>query len=377
MFRFNKSKPTQVRDAVIKFIADSNSLKLFDTKPPTNYSTKLYSSQYPTGPKQTGEIAELFHSFHVNNDHKIIQDVLKSTCRVSKQTLYVDIISNLSHESNQNKLQSKLQAINDILSDYTQDEIEKESHLMPMIEGLTIERSKLEMKLKQIDESNEQKSHLKLDYDGYHNKALKIGSKVFKKMKESHLGLSYDEVLSILLYCDEDFFCYKLRKAQRDRMKTCLWRSLDENIRSGIKKLHSAMHERNDKFLKKSTVTHLLHGTSVQSLSITQQKKLELNTITSFSREWSVAHTFAKPNGLILVIENVKQALYDGTLIGADVSWMSAFQGEGEFIILHSEFENIREIHHDERMDNGWCIPDDHKMYMMSPPRKKPLFYCS
>ena len=198
--------------------------------------------------------------------------------------------------------------------------------------------------------------------------------KKFKRLKDRNCELNDLEVLAILFYCDEDKYCYKMRKSQREEgINSCNWKNLYHYLCRAADKIYHVLHYKNPALLKQRQKCDLLHGSTVCDLNKDTKKCLHLNQMTSFTNDWSVAHTFSKrimkegeKNGMILVIKDANKALYSGELRGADVSWISQHQGENEFLIFPTTFYNFEYVSHKTRMNNGWCIPEDHNMYITS-----------
>merc|ERR1719334_2969539 len=66
--------------------------------------------------------------------------------------------------------------------------------------------------------------------------------------------------------------------------------------------------------------------------------------MTSFSVKFGVADIFAQPEGMIIAIKDAFQAMYNGQLVAADVSWISEHKQESEFILSPTTLKKIRPI---------------------------------
>ena len=170
-------------------------------------------------------------------------------------------------------------------------------------------------------------------------------------MDKKNLALSNMEILSIILYCDYDVFVSNMRKSQREQhLNSCEWRKLFYYLQIAITKIHKALHFNNYTFWK--SYTHwirnaypgdksrdkLYRGIYNVSLNDDYVSDISLNTITSFSESFDVANNFAERRGMIFSINDAYKAIYDGDLIAANVSWISRYKYESEWIVLPTTF---------------------------------------
>lgn len=247
-------------------------------------------------------------------------------------------------------------------------------YINTLIEILRIEAERIQKKL--IDADERYARNYNLNEEALQQKLNWVKKqRCYVIMKDTGNELTDSEIMAILLYCDLDFFCYELRKSHRERRWSCEWKTLFANLCSAVNKLHKVFHFQNKSFKRHRKGMCLLHGNKIPYLTDKQKSKLTLNTITSFTTCWSVAQTFAdrfkqdrldEPDGMILVIKDANELLYDGTLKGADVSWLSAYKGEAEFIILPTEFYDFESVDVEDRVKRGWCIPSQYHMYITS-----------
>eukprot|EP01083_Nonionella_stella_P053305 141031_1 len=96
------------------------------------------------------------------------------------------------------------------------------------------------------------------------------------------------------------------------------------------------------------------------SLDVLSQEQLFLKTLTSFSTKLDIATRFA--SGMILVINNVYQALVCGDLKAADVSWISCYS-EWEYIVLPTTFNNFKQLSYEEVWKRQWIVMKSIKVY--------------
>ena len=314
-------------------------------------------SYHPRELHDLHNIARLFYKLYSDKHHDIIKNILLITCCIGTRTIFTEIKENWDGNRNfkRDKIMSEIQIIDKLLSK------DRKSHIIPMVKRLKVERARLDTDLKmEIDRLNKLPT---FDQSTIERRL----SEIKKHHKFQRVSLTDDEILSLIFYCDYDYYCYELRKSHRNRVHTCLWRTLFGHICNAIKKLHKAFHHKNKRYLKNKYIRdYLFHGTTVNRLTCKQQKKLLMNTVTSFSHDPRVSATFAQPNGLVLVIENAKQAIYDGKIIAADVSWISAHGGEDEFIVLPTEYHDIKEISYEDirKKHNDWLMPEQIRVYM-------------
>ena len=341
------------------------------------FHQQLKNKEYhPKGIAEVRKIVQAVYKLAENGHHEIIAN---TSCKIPPRPLMREIKENWSESMTQHRhhLQMRLKAINVTLdTKYSEEEQKKEDHITAMMHGLKIENDKLHVKIAE-EQENIEKAIFK--QDKYFRDRLKQikQSKQYQLMKDKGSELTNLEILAVLLYCDLDEFCNKMKKSQRDMMDSCKWKTLFKYICSAIDKMHKVFYFQNNRFLKtgRNKCEYLLHGNKIPNLGYDQESRLALNTVTSFTRSYSVMMDFAKrdkqdlckePDGMILIIKDACKLLYDGTLKGASVAWLSSHVGEDEFIILPTTFYDFKLLGGDERKKNGWPIPSQYSMYVAS-----------
>eukprot|EP00486_Rosalina_sp_Unknown_P012660 CAMPEP_0201592974 /NCGR_PEP_ID=MMETSP0190_2-20130828/190707_1 /ASSEMBLY_ACC=CAM_ASM_000263 /TAXON_ID=37353 /ORGANISM="Rosalina sp." /LENGTH=565 /DNA_ID=CAMNT_0048051957 /DNA_START=765 /DNA_END=2459 /DNA_ORIENTATION=+ len=164
----------------------------------------------------------------------------------------------------------------------------------------------------------------------------------YKMAQTSGCQLSRDEWISLIYYTDFDVACKKMKLSKRGLLQTNAkgWNELYHHLTVAIWKLHRIFHYKQDK-PECDRIKHLFHGSTLQSFDKLSQEQVSLPTVFSFTTDVNVAKSFVKNNGSLWVIEDVYDGLYSGKLIGADVSWLSAFSGEKEYIVLPTEYSEL------------------------------------
>eukprot|EP01084_Bolivina_argentea_P212440 361121_1 len=192
----------------------------------------------------------------------------------------------------------------------------------------------------------------------------------WKTMKKGNLELSDEEILSILLYCNGTQLAFEMRKShQNDQTNTCQWKYLFSCLQSAIYKIYKALHYDNNEFYKKyiagrnPTNNKLFHGLKNVSIKNNTLSTLSLNTVTSFSEDFGVANAYTLNNGMIFSINNAYREIYRGDVKAANVSWISNFTGEKEWILLPAEFASIHEIKRDNLHYSSYIRSSHTKIY--------------
>eukprot|EP01084_Bolivina_argentea_P134941 237868_1 len=334
----------------------------------TSYHDLNNKNYHPKSVTQLRKIALFIHQLAKDGYHDILQQVGNVSCCVRPRPLWREITENLNaiRQRKRNELQNQLNAINMVISQYYNTQLNCE-HIPPMLNGLNIEKKKL---LSQINKADGDLAKLPAFNKQYYEKRMieLKNNPELNKMKQKGLELSDLEIIALLLYCDNDLYCYEMRKSQRNKRESCKWKTLYSYICAAVDKMHRTFYHKNKKQKRKM---YLFHGNTIPYLSDEQQEQLILNTVTSFSCDYSVAKDFSQrlrqnssdPNGMILVIEDAHKLLCEGTLRGADVSWISRHK-EKEFIILPTTFYNFKMVCKSERLEKGWIVVDDHSMYI-------------
>eukprot|EP01084_Bolivina_argentea_P233172 392794_1 len=175
-------------------------------------------------------------------------------------------------------------------------------------------------------------------------------------------GLSDSELVALVYYTDRNSCCHKMKQSHRRLIlaNATKWKQLYFDCTNAVLKMYSVFHYKN---MNKMQCQILYHGSSIQSLDVLSQEQLFLKTLFSFSTRFDVAKSFA--TGSILIIDNISESLYCGTLKGADVTWISKWD-ESEIIILPTTYYNWREIKNEERIRNNWNVKSNIKIYFSS-----------
>ena len=298
------------------------------------------------GDKWTKKIISLFVMLSLEY-REILEYLANYSCKSSNKSLLQEIDTYFN--KNINELQQKIAIINDMRMDSKYEDI-AHALMKKQIEMIT-ELEK--MKLSKIN-----KSHLK-------NRIRNIKQTwQHREMQRQKMPLSNLEILSIILYCDDNTFVTKMRQSQREQhLNSCEWRTLFYHLHSAIDKMHKILHYKNKWFYKHyihkrpSWRNKLFRGIYNRSLNTTKNSSLSLQTVTSFSASFEVAKTFASPRGSIIAVNDAFKSIYYGDLKAADVSWISTWKGEEEFVLLPITFESIISI---SKTDKNYyeCIYD-------------------
>eukprot|EP01084_Bolivina_argentea_P175531 303949_1 len=178
-----------------------------------------------------------------------------------------------------------------------------------------------------------------------------VESPEYNYMKTKQLELSDLEISSIILYCDHDIFAYKMRKSHREEhVNSCHWKKLFCHLYSAVNKIHQALHLKNAIFYKsyvkrrRSYNNKLYRGLYNVSLNSDCVDNLSLPTISSFTDNFGVAKSFSLDKGMILAINDAFRLIYNGQLAAANVSWISQFSDEREWITLPVHFKSVCKI---------------------------------
>ena len=321
-------------------------------------------SYHPTQKQNAVDIISLIHQLYHSEYRDVLQQIVNSRCQVTKP-LFASIMQYLKsiRYKKLNQIQKKLSAISDVLSlEYEDDERKYMEQTLKTKQDIL--RKQLIEETERVKKLNESKPLLNQTLLNDELNAIKQHKK-YKKMRDRGYLLTDNEIYSLIFYCNFDVYCYEMRKSHRLQANTCQWKSLFRYVCSAVNKMHLAFYKNKR---QKRNLT-LFHGSTVSYLNKKEQKRLELNTVTSFTKDWSVALNFAgklkndpqDKQGLILVLENVEKHLQSGRLRGADTSWISKFGAENEYLILPTTFCNFQVMADTE---SRWPINrDDHILY--------------
>eukprot|EP01084_Bolivina_argentea_P131408 231945_1 len=186
----------------------------------------------------------------------------------------------------------------------------------------------------------------------------------YKIMAKKDRKLKSEELLALVYYTDSTSCCHQMKQVHRKKMEDNKFKALYFNATNGIIKMCQVFHYKNENqkhYRNKGRMSMLFHGSIIEQLDVLSQDQLFLRTMTSFSTNFGVAKSFA--TGMILVIDNAFDSLFDGTLKGADVSWINIFE-ECEYIILPTTFNNWTQMKHSEVVLRRWIVSSDVNIYV-------------
>eukprot|EP01084_Bolivina_argentea_P051183 94153_1 len=190
----------------------------------------------------------------------------------------------------------------------------------------------------------------RMNKNEFHRKITTVTqSKQYQIMLSKNIRLERSEILSIILYCDYDIFVNKMRESHRkEQVNSCKWRQLFTHLCRGVKKIYKALHYKNIDFCRKrvfqNSRNELFRGSHGVSFDDENRSQLSIQTITSFTEKFTVAQNFVVGRGLILMIPNAFDMIYKGNLKAADVSWISKYPYEKEWIVLPVKFNSICKV---------------------------------
>ena len=169
-----------------------------------------------------------------------------------------------------------------------------------------------------------------------HLKMIKYGKK-----------LTNDEIMSLYLYTAIDQLSGKFRESHRAQ-QTCKFKKLFENVTRAVLKIHqtfycnSNINNDNINNINHNIPQTLYHGISVPMKldeDGNNQYQWSFQTITSFTRDRDIAIGFGQKNNngnsiTLLKIENVEEKIKNQQLIAVDISWISEWSKEDEWVVL-------------------------------------------
>eukprot|EP01083_Nonionella_stella_P173335 597651_1 len=194
-----------------------------------------------------------------------------------------------------------------------------------------------------------------LDPKPYWSKIERVKQKKqYKIMQSMNKGLSNFELMSIFLYCNGSLCATQMRKShQNNQSNSCEWKYLYMYLCSAIEKIYESLHLYNEYFQERYIENRrpknnkLFHGLKDVSMDKNAMIPISMYTVTSFSETYRIAESFTRGDGMILVLNDAYRAIYDGRLRAANVSWISTWKGEQEWIVLPTQFMSVTEIKHD------------------------------
>eukprot|EP01083_Nonionella_stella_P163971 541379_1 len=281
-------------------------------------------------------------------DHVAILEYMANySCQIPERSLLEEISS--YYQQKMIQLQAELQVITSMIAS---------SNYMDIVHSLRQQKSNIEDQINNCKKNTINKRKWK-------HKIERIKqSEQFQIMKKKKVILSELEILSIIIYCDHNSFAYKMRESQREKSSnSCEWRNLFYHLNSCVKKMHKVFHLKNYAFYKQY-VTHehrknnkLFHGMHNRALHVDHVTDISLHTITSFSECFGVANCFTYQRGMVFAINDAYKAIYNGDLVAANVSWISHFCEELEWIVLPTKFKHAFKIKGDSALYYD-CIRD-------------------
>eukprot|EP01084_Bolivina_argentea_P036265 67130_1 len=150
--------------------------------------------------------------------------------------------------------------------------------------------------------------------------------------------------MAIVYYCDSESACSKMKKAHRCIIKDIDWQQTYYHCTHAIEKIYSVLHRKNEQFKKENDMSQrLYHGSLEKQLNGYDKEQFFFKTITSFSTQHYIAKKFTNGIGMIFIINNALEGLYNGNLRGANVQWLSNFPEEYEYVILPTTYNKINE----------------------------------
>ena len=177
-----------------------------------------------SGKKGIDEIKLLL--LHLSVDYMdILTELANASCKIPNRTLLEEI--NAYFGKIEQQLKQQLARINTKIISSTSDAFTKEL-----------------LKQKKIFQDKILQNRAKmLNQQEYDRKVRMVKSKwQYRIMRLLNNELSDLEILSIVLYCEENGFCTKMRESQREQhLNSCEWRQLFRYLHSAIKKLHKVL----------------------------------------------------------------------------------------------------------------------------------------
>ena len=249
------------------------------------------------------------------------------------------------------RLMSDLKATDNFLSKCTKD------GTITLVKGFKAEREHLRYHIKREKDRLKQISSFDRRSFDIILEELKQSSS-YKEMNSyndiyENMKLTDAEALALILYCDYNDYFNHLRN-------TCLYQKLFEHICEAVKKMHKVFHLKNKEYLQnKSIGTALYYEASLNRLTSQQQEKYVLNDVTSFTCNLSVSQSWGRSIVSVLLMENAKQAIYNGKIIAADVSWIQRDSNQSNFIVLPAEYYDMKIFRFVPNKNKHLMIPEE------------------
>eukprot|EP01084_Bolivina_argentea_P051182 94152_1 len=284
-----------------------------------------------TGDKWTKKIITLFSDLAIDNYIHILEHTANLSCQSNYSTLYHEI--NAYYQRELHKLKSELKIITTMIQTSNYGNVKT---------ALCEHKANIEHTIS--------KTHLRsLDTKYYEERIREIkNSRKYHLLEQNNMALSNFEILSIVLYCDNEIFAHRLRETHRNNnLNSCHWNKLFGHLYSAVEKLFNTFHYKNDRFYRKyvnnKRKKQLFHGCRGVSLNSDYISELQLCTVSSFAESFGIANDFANNNGMVLAVNNAYEAVYKGELKAANVSWMSIWSEE-EWIVLPTKLKSINKL---------------------------------
>eukprot|EP01083_Nonionella_stella_P057116 150073_1 len=319
----------------------------------SDYRQMLYQLRdenfYIKGETWTRLIKAFFRMLYEENYAHILHTLSNQTCLFpDSRSMFGEYVAH--HQRTKDRLQHELNAMNEKLLQYLDPQFRTNNSQQYLKDMWT--RSELQQKLNNWKPKPPQDELSLLQTFESKLKAVKQHEK-YKLMKRRNMALTHTEIYAVMLYCSENGLCSTLRKSQRERNKfnvSCEWKSFFYHLCCAVYKIREIFHYKNAQF-EREWITNRPANSDKLYRGIQDihriQKTHRLHTISSFTYQPGVAKGFAGSNGMILAIADAFKAIYDGELMAADVSWISGYEGECEFLVAPTEFHNIERVSQD------------------------------
>eukprot|EP01083_Nonionella_stella_P095405 267844_1 len=296
---------------------------------------------------------ELFPAF--STDHiDILNDLANKSCEKPDYSISQELAHGYERRFNfkirEKKLRDQIDVQGKDIALYAtlfNDNHEQNVQLIRTLKLLTEQKKTSE---KQLEDLMEDKKATVLNEAQYESKIEDVKEHPnYKEMQSKNMPLSNQEILAIIIFCEQKKVCREMRESQRKdlNLNSCHWKKLFHHLCCGLYKIWLILHNENEEFYSQY-IANGSHGLLFRGIygvhDLGSDKSHDKHTVTSFTSDFGVAFEFVANNGLILTIKNAYQAIYDGRLIAASVSWISKFETENEFILLPTTLSNIRRI---------------------------------
>eukprot|EP01084_Bolivina_argentea_P278801 476461_1 len=321
--------------------------------------TKLRDeSCYIKGDKWTNDMISYFNTLRDKGYIHILEILANQTCLVPNRSLFEEI------SAYNNKKTQRFNEINSTLIDmlisndnYDENKENKEVERNKLIS----ERNRLKAEIK-IEKSEQKTTDKKLNKEleqlqKYENRINNVKSSIrYQEMKQRNMALTDMEIYAVLIYCDENGYCSGMRESQREQNKyniSCEWKTFFYHLCCAVYKIREIFHVKNiqfkNEFLRRQPQNNKLYR-GIRGFKTIEQHH-GLFTISSFTHHIHIAQEFVGfDNGMIIALSDAFKQIYKGQLMAADVSWISEYPNEGEFLVAPISLNKHRKI--DQNDDN-------------------------